>query len=100
MAGRPFAAAELERWNVVNRVLPDAGFEEAAQAHASDLASGPTLAHGATKQVIRDYLQGGVALADARVPDVAGALFATEDLQRAVRSFLDEGPGRARFSGR
>ena len=23
MAGRPFGAAELERWNVVNRVLPD-----------------------------------------------------------------------------
>ena len=29
MAGRPFGAAELERWNVVNRVLPDDGFDAA-----------------------------------------------------------------------
>ena len=31
MAGRPFAAAELERWNVVNRVLPDESFDPAAR---------------------------------------------------------------------
>ena len=31
MAGRPFGAAELERWNVVNRVLPDDGFDAAAR---------------------------------------------------------------------
>ncbi|MGP0051114.1 MAG: enoyl-CoA hydratase/isomerase family protein, partial [Solirubrobacteraceae bacterium] len=67
---------------------------------ARELADGPTLAHAATKQVIRDYLEGGVALADERVPAVAGALFATEDLQGAVRSFLEQGPGTARFSGR
>lgn len=100
MAGRTFTAAELERWNVVNRVLPDGVFEAAAVAQARELADGPTLAHAATKQVIRDYLEGGVALADERVPAVAGALFATEDLQGAVRSFLEQGPGTARFSGR
>jgi hypothetical protein len=31
---------------------------------------------------------------------VAGALFATADLQNAVRSFLTEGPGKATFEGR
>jgi len=100
MAGRPFPAAELERWNVVNRVLPDEGFDEAARTLAEELAVGPTLAHAATKQVLRDYLEGGVELANDRVPGVAGALFATQDLQDAVRSFLDEGPGRATFAGR
>jgi enoyl-CoA hydratase/carnithine racemase len=100
MAGRPFAAEELERWNVVNRVLPDERFDEAVRALARELAQGPTLAHAATKQVIRDYLEGGVELANERVSDVAGELFATEDLQGAVRSFLDEGPGKATFLGR
>jgi enoyl-CoA hydratase/carnithine racemase len=100
MAGRPFPAQELERWNVVNRVLPDDGFPQAATAYARELAQGPTLAHAATKQVIRDYLQGGVELANERVAEVAGELFASEDLQRAVRSFLDEGPGKAGFQGR
>jgi hypothetical protein len=50
--------------------------------------------------VIRDYLEGGVKLANERVGGVAGALFQTEDLQRAVKSFLEQGPGKATFSGR
>ena len=100
MAGRPFAAEELEHWNVVNRVLPDEGFDDAARALARELAQGPTLAHAATKQVIRDYLEGGVELANERVSDVAGELFASEDLRGAVRSFLREGPGKATFLGR
>ena len=99
MAGRPFGR-ELERWNVVNHVLPDGGFDAAAREYARELAQGPTLAHAATKQVIRDYLEGGVELANERVPEVAGALFASEDLQGAVRSFLDQGPARATFQGR
>ena len=100
MAGRPFPAAELERWNVVNRVLPDDGFDAAAREFARELAQGPTLAHAATKRVVRDYLDGGVELANERVSEVAGELFATEDLQGTVRSFLDEGPGQATFQGR
>src|SRR5204862_110693 len=38
MTGEPFDAATLERWNVVNRVLPDEGFDAAARAFARDLA--------------------------------------------------------------
>jgi enoyl-CoA hydratase/carnithine racemase len=100
MAGRPYPAVELERWNVVNRVLPDAGFDAGARQYAHELAQGPTLAHGATKQVVRDYLEGGLELANERVPEVAGNLFASEDLQAAVRSFLADGPGKATFRGR
>ena len=100
MSGRPFDAETLERWNVVNRVLPDEGFDAAAREFARDLAEGPTLAHAATKQVIRDYLEGGVELANDRVGAHAGELFETEDLRNAVQTFLNDGPGRARFSGR
>jgi enoyl-CoA hydratase/carnithine racemase len=100
MTGRPYDAATLERWNVVNRVLPDEGFDEAARSFAAELAAGPTRAHAATKQVLRDYLEGGVKLADERVGQVAGTLFETEDLRGAVASFLEEGPGKATFEGR
>ncbi len=100
MTGARYGAAELERWNVVNQVLPDAGFDAAAREFALALAVGPTLAHAATKRVIRDYREGGVELANDRVGRVAGELFDTQDLQRAVRSFLDQGPGKAEFSGR
>ncbi|HEY2772193.1 MAG TPA: enoyl-CoA hydratase/isomerase family protein [Solirubrobacteraceae bacterium] len=100
MTGDRYSAAALERWNVVNRVLPDEGFEEAARTFAQGLAEGPTRAHAATKQVIHDYVEGGVELANDRISDVAGELFATEDLQNAVRSFLEQGPGKASFRGR
>jgi enoyl-CoA hydratase/carnithine racemase len=100
MTGVLYDAATLERWNVVNRVLPDDGFDAAARAFARGLAEGPTRAHAATKALVRAQIEGGARAADARVPDVAGALFATEDLRGAVQSFLEDGPGRARFSGR
>jgi len=100
MTGELYDAATLERWNVVNRVLPDEGFAEAALAFARGLAQGPTLAHGATKAIVRACLDGGVRAADAAVPELAGGLFGSEDLKAAVRSFLDRGPGHATFSGR
>jgi enoyl-CoA hydratase/carnithine racemase len=100
MTGELYDAATLERWNVVNRVLPDEGFDEAARGFARGLAAGPTHAHAATKTFVRAALEGGARAADARVPEVAGALFATEDLERAVESFLEHGPGKATFEGR
>ncbi len=99
MTGDRYDAATLERWNVVNRVYADDGFDAKAREFSARLAAGPTLAHAATKQVVRDYLEGGVELANDRVGRVAGELFETEDLQNAVRTFLDVGPGKATFSG-
>jgi enoyl-CoA hydratase/carnithine racemase len=100
MTGRPYTAQTLERWNVVNRVLPDEGFDLAARALAHELAAGPTLAHAATKDVIQAYLDAGVEGANDRVGEIAGELFDTDDLQGAVRTFLEQGPGRATFAGR
>lgn len=100
MTGELYDAATLERWNVVNRVLPDEGFDDAARAFAMRLAGGPTRAHAATKAVVRRQVEGGARAADAAVPELAGALFATEDLRNAVRSFLEHGPGKATYEGR
>ena len=95
-----YDAATLERWNVVNRVLPDDELLEKGMRFAQRLSSGPTKAHAATKRIVRAYLEGGVDEADRVTPEVAAALFDTQDLQRAVRSFLAEGPGKATFEGR
>jgi len=93
-------AEVLERWNVVNRVLPDEELLEKGMKFAHRLAAGPTKAHAATKRIIRAYLEDGVDRADRETPKVAASLFETEDLQNAVRSFLEEGPGNATFEGR
>jgi enoyl-CoA hydratase len=100
MSGGLYDAATLERWNVVNRVLPDEDLAEKTRKFAERLASGPTLANAATKRMVRAFLEHGVRGADERVGEIAAPLFGTKDLQGAVRSFLAEGPGKATFEGR
>ncbi|MBN9754277.1 Enoyl-CoA hydratase [Pseudonocardia sp. Ae406_Ps2] len=98
--GERYPAARLEQWGVVNRVLPDEGFAEAAREYARRLAAGPTVAHAATKQLVSTAVRDGVRAADAVLPQVSGPLFASEDLRGAVASFLADGPGRATYRGR
>ncbi len=100
MTGGLFDAAVLERWNVVNRVLPDDDLYEKGMRFAHRLADGPTLAHAATKRIIRGYRRGGVEEADRVTPDQFAGLFESEDLQNAVKTFLDKGPGNATFEGK
>ncbi len=95
-----YDAHTLHSWGVINRVYADAEFEDASRSFAERLAEGATLAHGATKEIIRAYLDGGTALADRVTPEAGGPLYASEDLRGAVRTFLTEGPRRAKFSGR
>ena len=84
---------------MVNRVLPDEGFAAAAREYAHRVAAGPTVAHAATKRLVATAVREGARAADALVPEVSGALFATADLRGAVASFLTEGPGKATYSG-
>jgi len=99
MSGELFDAATLERWDVVNRVFPDERLAEETMKFAAELASGPTLAHAATKRLVRVAVDEGARAADDRIRDIASALFDTEDLQEAVGSFLSDGPGKAGFKG-
>ena len=98
MTGDLYDAATMAQWGVVNAVHDDV--DAAARALTDRLADGPTKAHAATKQIIAAWRSGGVGHADAVTPEVSGALFDTDDLKRAVVSFLDVGPGNATYTGR
>ena len=100
MSGELFGAQTMREWGVVTRVWPDAEFEEQARRFALRLANGPTRAHAATKELVKAAKEDGARAADALVPEVGGALFGTEDLQGAVASFLEHGPGKATYRGR
>ncbi len=101
ITGELFGAEELERWGVVNMLFPDEEFEARARALAADLAAGPTRAHAMTKHVLRRFREGGIPAADKAIRTESAELFATEDLQNAVRVFLEHGgPGHAKFEGR
>jgi enoyl-CoA hydratase len=101
MSGGIFPAEELERWGVVNEIYPEDELEARSRALAAELAAGPTQAHAMTKRVLRRFREGGVPAADEAIRTEAADLFATEDLQKAVRTFLEHGgPGHVTFEGR
>jgi enoyl-CoA hydratase/carnithine racemase len=58
----------------VNQVVSDGELLERGMEFAHKLAAGPTLAHGATKRIVRAYLEGGVDAADRLTPKVAAGL--------------------------
>jgi enoyl-CoA hydratase len=100
MSGDLFGAEEMERWGVVNLIFED-DFDARARRLAAELAAGPTQAHAMTKLILRRFREGGIPAADEAVRTDAAALFGTEDLQNAVRAFLEHGgPGHAEFHGR
>ena len=82
--------------------------EASAQAASADGHSGMPAQAGTGPAPVRTTIPvpesvSMVALlgsADELVPAVSGALFASEDLRGAVRSFLTEGPGKATYTGR
>ena len=100
MTGGLYDAPTLERWNVINRVVARRRAAREGDALRPPARRGPTNAHAATKRIVRAYLEGGVDKADRDHARQVAALFATEDLQNAVQSFLEEGPGKATFEGR
>jgi enoyl-CoA hydratase/carnithine racemase len=97
---RAYPAQTMLEWGVVNRVVPNAVLLEKSQAFARRLAEGPTLAHAATKRMIRLAVDEGVEAADAALPGAGAKVMASQDLQNGARTLLEKGPGHAAFQGR
>src|SRR5215208_180792 len=100
MTGGLYDAETLHAWGVVNRVVRVEDLLEKARRFAARLAEGPTLAHAATKAVVRAQVEGGTRHADARTAALTSHLFESEDSRGAVASFLAHGPGNASFTGK
>ncbi|MCE5288492.1 MAG: enoyl-CoA hydratase/isomerase family protein [Nocardiaceae bacterium] len=98
MTGDLYGAETMREWGVVNQIHDDV--DAAARALTERLANGPTKANAVTKKIIEAWRSGGVAHADSITSAASGALFETEDLKRAVQSFLVNGPGKATYQGR
>ncbi|MGA8986836.1 enoyl-CoA hydratase/isomerase family protein [Aeromicrobium sp.] len=98
--GDLYDATTMERWNVVNRVLPAEKFDDAVLSFVEHIAVGPTQAFAAAKDILRHFEAGGVPESIARTTAIAAELFDTDDLQHGTESFLRDGPGKATFTGR
>jgi enoyl-CoA hydratase/carnithine racemase len=100
MLGRRYDAATLERWNIINRVVPDEELDTATMVLAQELAHGPTVANTATKQLVAAAVNDGVAAADAAMAEIQRPIFASHDFQTGVSSYREKGIGMATFEGR
>jgi enoyl-CoA hydratase/carnithine racemase len=98
--GRFVGAQEALAIGLVDKVVPDAEVYRAARDLVSRYATGPAAALRAAKQAIDDGLEVNLdtGLEIERL-HFAG-LFATEDQRTGMRSFVENGPGKATFAGR
>jgi enoyl-CoA hydratase/carnithine racemase len=99
MLGRRYDAATLERWGLINLVVPDDKLDEVAMTVAEELAAGPTVAHAATKRLIAATLNEGLDGADRAMFDLQKPIWASQDLKRGLDAFEAGGPGTALFEG-
>lgn len=96
-----YPAQKFLEYNIINRVLPLEELEPKAEKFMMKLAeSGPTLAFAATKKIIWCYENEGLLAADKLTEELGSALFDSEDLKNGVKSFLEDGPGKAVFKGK
>jgi enoyl-CoA hydratase/carnithine racemase len=98
--GRFVGAAEALAIGLVDKVAPDADVLQAALDLVQRYATGPAAALRAAKQAIDQGLDIdlGTGLEIERL-NFAG-LFTTEDQRTGMRSFIENGPGKASFAGR
>jgi len=98
--GRFVPAAEALQMGLVDKVVPDGGVYQQARGLLARYATGPAVALRAAKQAIDDGLETdlGTGLEIERLH--FAALFATEDQRTGMRSFIENGPGKATFAGR
>lgn len=100
LLARRYDARTLERWNIINRVVPDEKLGDVSVTVAQELANGPTLAHASTKAIVSYTLAHGVPAADEVMRDLQADYWKSEDLKRGLESLAANGPGAARFDGR
>ncbi|MEU9639574.1 enoyl-CoA hydratase/isomerase family protein [Streptomyces tendae] len=95
--GRQVKADEALALGLVDRVVPAAEVYEQAHAWAARLAKGPAIALRAAKEAIDTGLETDIETGLAVERNWFAGLFATEDRERGMRSFVEEGPGKAKF---
>jgi enoyl-CoA hydratase/carnithine racemase len=98
--GRFVGAEEALRSGLVDEVVPADEVYDAAVKWASQFADGPAFALRAAKEAIDQGLSVDLETGLAIEAQKFAALFATEDRTIGMQSFVENGPGKAQFTGR
>ncbi|MFC5906724.1 enoyl-CoA hydratase/isomerase family protein [Streptacidiphilus monticola] len=95
--GRQVRADEALRIGLVDQVVPADEVYPTAYAWASRLAAGPAYALRAAKEAVDRGLETDLETGLSLERQLFAGLFATEDREIGMRSFVEEGPGKAKF---
>lgn len=88
LLGETFAADDALRLGLVNRVLPAAELDTAARAFAERIASGPTVAYGHMRRLMRASLDRDLAAQLAAEAQSFDACARTADLREGIEAFF------------
>jgi enoyl-CoA hydratase/carnithine racemase len=97
--GRIVGADEALRFGLVDTVVPAGSVYDAAMTWAGQFAVGPARALAAAKHAIDAGLDASLSAGLAIEGRAFAALFGTEDRTIGMRSFVENGPGKAAFLG-
>jgi enoyl-CoA hydratase/carnithine racemase len=100
LLARRYDARTLERWNIINRVVPDEQLADASMTLAQELANGPTIAHASTKSIVSYAVSHGLQATDDAMRELQKDFWKSNDLKVGLASLQANGPGAARFEGR
>ncbi len=100
LTGRQVKADEALRIGLCDEIVPAEQLHERALALAGQLAAGALHAQALAKAAIDGGLQGSLADGLALELRLFADVFETEDSRIGVKSFLEQGPGKANFVGR
>ena len=98
-SGRHVSAEEALANKIVSSIHDPDELQDAAIAKAAEYATGPAALRMA-KRAILDGLALPLGEAVKVEAEQFGACFATDDCRTGVQSFMENGPGKATFSGR
>lgn len=98
--GRFVDADEALTIGLVQNVVPAGDVYDVAVKLAERFATGPTVALMAAKQAVQNGYEVDMDNALLIERQAFAALFATEDQKIGMKSFAEEGPGKAKFVGR
>ena len=88
MTGRSMSGEEGERWGFFNRLCEPEALQGEALALATELAAGPTFAHGMTKKMLQQEWNMGVDEAIEAEAQAQAICMATNDFHRAYHAFV------------
>jgi enoyl-CoA hydratase/carnithine racemase len=98
--GRFVEASEALSLGVVDEVVAPDDVYEASRRWAEQFVNGPARALAAAKSAIDLGLDTDLDTGLKLESQIFAALFATEDQKAGMRSFIENGPGKATFSGK